>query len=66
MLIFIYFPGDRREAFESIAKLALEPYTSENKNVHVIENGGSFFMLKQLILNDNIEKSDSQKSSSGN
>lgn len=50
--------GNRRQAFESIAKLASERYTSENKNVHVIEYPGSFFMLKQLILNDTSEQAE--------
>ncbi|XP_054714765.1 pumilio homolog 3-like [Uloborus diversus] len=51
-VILKHIAGDRTAAFRSIAKIAAEPYNSDNKNKHIIEVSGSNFMLKQLILND--------------
>ncbi|GFQ81205.1 pumilio homolog 3 [Trichonephila clavata] len=44
-IILQHTVGNRKEAFQSIADLVVEPYTTENKK-HAIENPGSHFMFK--------------------
>ncbi|GFQ68768.1 pumilio homolog 3 [Trichonephila clavata] len=60
LVILQHTVGNRKEAFQSIADLVVEPYTTENKK-HAIENPGSHFMFKQLIVRDKEESNDNVK-----
>ncbi|PRD32724.1 UNVERIFIED_CONTAM: pum3, partial [Trichonephila clavipes] len=60
LVILQHTVGNRKEAFQSIVDLVVEPYTTENKK-HAIENPGSHFMFKQLITRDKEESNDNVK-----